>query len=135
MRLEQHEARPFVMLSQICTAHCSSGNQFLSRTTLPRGGRCSVFLARFTSADMFYYLSTSESMRPSGERDKGCLSILSFDRALRLLGQLLFEGLWSYRLQRASATDFTGHLIFALLQFAFHSETVTECFERGTVVG
>src|SRR5205823_12666045 len=70
MRLEQHEARPFVMLSQICTAHCSSGNQFLSRTTLPRGGRCSVFLARFTSADRFYYLSTSESMRPSGERNK-----------------------------------------------------------------
>src|SRR5256886_3980442 len=73
---KKNEARPFVMLSQICTAHCSSGNQFLSRTTLPRGGRCSVFLARLTSANRVYYLSTSESMRPSGERNKGCLSIL-----------------------------------------------------------
>src|SRR5437899_12223946 len=105
MRLEQHEARPFVMLSQICTAHCSSGNQFLSRTTLPRGGRCSVFLARFTSADRFYYLSTSESMRPSGERNKGCLSILCFDRSL-------YDCLISCSLRAFGATVFS---VLALL--------------------
>src|SRR5207245_6331872 len=70
MRPEQREARPFVMQSQICTAHYSSGNRFLSPTALPQRGPCSVLLARFTPPDRFYYLSTSENVPRSGRETK-----------------------------------------------------------------
>src|SRR2546422_8109273 len=70
MRQEQREARLSVMLSQICTAHYPSRTRFLSRTTLPQRGHCWVFLARFTPQGGFYYLSTSESIRPSWKKTK-----------------------------------------------------------------